>query len=133
MRWLAQHDWVLDLREDSDFGYTYAYILTRVSHEERRLVYQGILSHFALTSTGQFSYLVLSEAERSYLRMGEQEAAVDKESHLIGSSSQNPSDRERLLSYLVLDGADIEKLTQVNGRTYNDSWWNQFTSLSVLF
>ena len=60
LRFLAEHDWALDLPPRPWEGHTYAYVFTRISHGGRHLVYEGRVGNFGLLANGQFSYIVIT-------------------------------------------------------------------------
>jgi hypothetical protein len=108
LRFLAEHDWALDLPMRQEQGHTYAYVLTSISHEGRHLVYEGRVVNFGLLASGQFSYLVLAEAQRGYLRLDYYSATVDKKPHIIGSEPDRTRRRGRKkASYFFIQGSDV--------------------------
>ena len=91
-------------------GRTYAYVLTHVTHEGRNLIYEGRLEEFGLLANGQFSYLVLSDAKRGYLRMEYSAAYVDSAPHVIGSARALVglvAGTQRVGTYFVIAGSEI--------------------------
>jgi hypothetical protein len=113
LRALAQHGWVFDLPMRTKNGHTYAYVLSKLTKDERHVVYSGRLEQFGLQVSGQFAYLVLTNVCRSYLRLGDQNSSVDALEHLIGEHSRtsrlNPEEEIRV-SYFVINGADVSNV-----------------------
>ena len=109
LRWLAQHEWVLDLPVKTELGYTYAYVLTHIQHEGKRVLYRGVLDTFGIEATGRFSYVVIKEPRRSYLRLEEESPRVDVAPHLIGAAAVDSDERKgrKSASYFAIEGEDI--------------------------
>lgn len=80
-----------------------------MSHEDRQLVYLGRLEQFGLLANGQFSYIVLSGAHRSYMRLLASSSVVDPSPHAIGTkaTSSPGGTGRRTVSYFVIEGPDI--------------------------
>lgn len=102
---LLQHKWVYDIAppRGKKTGFApFAYVLTSISAESRFLCYSGPVLDFSLDRDGNFSYLVLLGASRSYLQL---EDEVSKTSRGVGighTSQPNQShDQDRL--YLTGD------------------------------
>jgi hypothetical protein len=114
IRGFSRHHWIYDLTVD---GLTYAFILTHVRQEERVLLYRGFLRAFGLQQDGRFSYIVLSDVTRSYLRLAARGSATEGMGlqKVIGSSDAGgkalaPASwphRKRLKSLFVIEGEDI--------------------------
>jgi hypothetical protein len=114
MRGLSRHPWVHDLSVD---GLTYAYVMTHIRHEERYLSYKGFLKAFGLQQDGRFSYVVLSDVTRMYLRLTVEasETSGRDGQRMIGNSSPGhvvlPHDpdrpRSRRHSLFVIEGEDV--------------------------
>jgi hypothetical protein len=107
LRFLARHPWALDLPLHSKYGHTYAYVMTRVGHEGRYLVYQGRLEEFGLLANGQFSYIVLTEVHRTYMRLRTSTSVVDPVPHPIGTKRDIAGAHQRKKSRFVIEGPDI--------------------------
>lgn len=114
IRGFSRHHWIYDLTVD---GLTYAYVLTQVRQEERVLLYRGFLRAFGLQQDGRFSYIVLSDVTRSYLRLSTSGSETEGMGlkKVIGSSASggnvvtpvDASPRKRLKSLFVIEGEDI--------------------------
>ena len=114
IRGFSRHHWIYDLTVD---GLTYAYVLTHVRQEERVLLYRGFLRAFGLLQDGRFSYIVLSDVTRSYLRLSTSGSETEGMglTKVIGSSAVggavvtpvDVSPRKRLKSLFVIEGQDI--------------------------
>lgn len=125
---LASHGWVYELiPRDEDLA-TFAYVLTNIREENRLILYRGVLEDFGLQKDGRFAYLVIGDAQRSYMRLEEDEAAVDQAIHRIGQSSESddliPGTPES--SRLMIEGEDIanavfERLSTVQTKSGTDA------------
>lgn len=119
LRFLAQHHWVYRLSPGD--GFTVAYVMTRVQHEERVLMYRGFLESFHLRKDGRFSYLVLTGARRFYMSLDKQFPATSgrPEWKTIGDStraieataqSDLPSDHLHDEMLFVIEGEDVSNV-----------------------
>lgn len=113
IRGLSRHAWVYDLSVD---GLTYAHILTTVRQGENVLLYKGYLRAFGMRSDGHFSYIVLSEVTRLYLRLTSDGIVTSGHTaqHVIGKSNSGTKINNRAIpgirrlpSYFVIEGEDI--------------------------
>lgn len=114
IRGFSRHRWVYDLSVD---GLTYAYVLTNVRQQELVLLYRGFLRAFGLQQDGRFSYIVLTDVTRSYLKLAPTGSGTVgiASPRVMGSSTPGggvaiPSDaapRKRLKSLFVIEGEDI--------------------------
>jgi hypothetical protein len=114
IRGLSRHPWVYDLSID---GLTYAYILTHLKHDERVLMYKGFLRAFGLQQDGKFSYVVLSDVTRMYMRLSPSgsETSGAEDQRIIGNSSPGQvilptapaQPRKRRHSLFVVEGEDV--------------------------
>jgi hypothetical protein len=88
---------------------TVAYAVTDIVHQERYLLYRGLLKAFGLSRDGRPQYLVLSNVLRSYMLLGASASATSADWHAIGSSdnSRTKLPGARLSSYLVLSGDHV--------------------------
>ena len=114
LRRLSRHPWVHDLHVH---GLTVAYVMTHLKHEERYLMYRGFLRAFGLQKDGRFSYIILSDVTRAYLRL-EEKASITSGLHehrTIGQSVPGnrvplpnaPGKRQaRQKSMFVIEGED---------------------------
>lgn len=114
LRGMSRHPWVYDLSID---GLTYAYALTHLKHDERVLMYKGFLRAFGLQQDGKFSYIVLSDVTRMYMRLspeGSETSGADGQ-RVIGNSSPGhvilptapTQPRKRRHSLFVIEGEDV--------------------------
>lgn len=113
-RGLSRHSWIYALNVE---GLTYAYVLTKVREEDRILLYKGFLQAFGLRQDGRFSYIVLINVTRLYLKLDEAGSVTSGEDiqRAIGQSSPSaisvPAEprkrRTRLHSLFVIEGEDI--------------------------
>lgn len=117
LRVLVQHRWVYDLKVEDGDVLTVAYVLSRVQHGQRHVLYRGFLKAFGLQKDGRFSYLILTGVVRYYLNLEDAKPvtshpedwivigeAIDGDRHLPPGSRPG---RRRDRSYFVIDGADI--------------------------
>ena len=112
LRRLAQHTWIYDLSVGDNF--TVAYVLTHVRQDDRILMYQGFLKSFALRRDGKFSYIVLTDARRGYMHLGEVPTTSQRDawksiggSGLSISASFERNYKRRDRSYFIIEGEDI--------------------------
>ncbi len=114
LRGLTQHTWVYDLSVGDNF--TVGYVMTNVRQDDRILMYQGFLKAFGLQKDGRFAYIVLTDAARGYMKLGEGAPTTSDPQHWhrIGETpaSTGPVIRSRLgaqreRSYFVIEGEDI--------------------------
>lgn len=85
-----------------------AYVLTKIGHERRFIMYRGFLRTFALSKDGKLLYVVLDNARRSYMILGGEEPRTSKEWPSIGGASAGNADLPpRLSSYLTINGEEI--------------------------
>lgn len=114
LRGLTQHGWVYDLTVADNL--TVAYVVTHIREGDRVLMYQGFLRGFALQRDGRFSYVVLTDVLRGYLRLGERPVTRSHdELRPIGASGlamrshagQKARYSRRERSYFVIEGEDI--------------------------
>lgn len=115
MKSLMQHTWIYDLSVDDNL--TVAYVMTHIRQDDRILMYQGFLRSFALQRDGRFSYIVLTDAARGYMRLGEDAPTTSgvNEWQTIGGTSEPragplatrmlQSRREKTV--FVIEGEDI--------------------------
>lgn len=110
---LTKHPWVYDLAPD---GLTYTHVLTRLQHEGNVLMYKGFLKAFGLRQDGCFSYIILRDATRLYMRLEDKTpiTSASAEQKRIGSTTPeevlDPGDgksRRRSHSILVIEGEDV--------------------------
>lgn len=113
-RGFSRHSWIYSLSVD---GLTYAYVLTNVSFEDRVLMYKGFLRAFGLQQDGRFSYIVLTDVTRMYMKLapaGSETSGMELQK-IIGASSPGqvilpaePSKpKKRLQSLFVIEGEDV--------------------------
>lgn len=114
IRGSSRHNWIYSLSVD---GLTYAYVLTNVSFEDRILMYRGFLRAFGLQQDGKFSYIVLTDVARMYMRLaetGSETSGIDIQK-VIGASTPGqvilPAEptkpKKRVQSFFVIEGEDI--------------------------
>lgn len=119
-RFLAQHRWVYDLKVEDQDVLTVAYVLTKVNHQGRHLVYRGFLKAFGLQRDGRFSYLLLTNVVRYYLVL-EETAPVTTSPRdwiVVGRGAEYDRElpgtgrpgRKRDLSYFAIEGEDISNV-----------------------
>lgn len=117
-RWFGQHAWTYDLVVGRDDRLTYAYVLTHIRDGKLILMYEGTLHSFGLQKDGRFSYIVLTQVHRSYMkleeagpttsriaerkRIGGSVAATTAVSLGGGKEAQGTS-----VKYFVIEGEDI--------------------------
>ncbi len=111
---LTRHPWIYDLSTE---GLTYAYVMTNIIREDRILMYRGFLRAFGLQQDGRFSYVVLRDVSRFYMRLGESvsETSGLATRQLIGGSQESPvsdpsggvREKHRVRSYFVVEGDDV--------------------------
>lgn len=114
IRGFSRHGWIYDLSVD---GLTYAYVLSTVAHDDKILMYKGFVRAFGLQQDGKFSYLVLSDVTRLYLRLSDEGSLTSEEAHqrVIGASSsgaviaptESTRPKRRVQTLFVIEGADI--------------------------
>lgn len=110
---LTKHPWLYDLDTE---GYTYAHVMSNVKEGERVLMYKGFLRWAGLRVDGRFSYLILRDVTRYYMRL-EKDAPVtsDPATHkVIGETASQDSDpklakhtRVNAASIFFIEGEDI--------------------------
>lgn len=110
---LLEHRWVyqLTIATGSRFAPSYAYILTKLNHEGRYVIYKGPLYQFGLRQDGQFAYLVLRQAERFYLHLGPEKPATIGPGAVIGATRTAGNVDElfqsREIDFLYVTGDEI--------------------------
>jgi hypothetical protein len=93
---------------DSDETMTFAYVLTDTSHDERFMIYRGVLRAFGISKDGKPNYLVLSNTLRSYMLLDAAKPATSEWRRIGGSSDGTPSlPGPKLSSYFVISGEHI--------------------------
>jgi hypothetical protein len=113
-RGFSKHPWIYALSVD---GLTYAYVLTNLSYEDRILMYKGFLRAFGLQQDGRFSYIVLTDVTRMYMKLsatGSETSGSDLQK-MIGASTpgkvvlptESTKPKKRLQSLFVIDGTDV--------------------------
>jgi hypothetical protein len=108
LRTLAQHGWVSGLVKRKR-AWTFTHVLSGVSAGDFVLIYRGRLEDFGLLANGRFSYIVLTEASRSYLNFKHGPRSASVEDHGLGAGGFGVDGDDRLLeSYLVIEGEDIQ-------------------------
>jgi hypothetical protein len=108
LRGLAQHGWVSGLVKRKH-AWTFTHVLSGVSVGDFVLMYRGRLEDFGLLANGRFSYIVLTEASRSYLSFKHRPISASVEDHGLGAGGFGVDGDDRLLeSYLVIEGEDIQ-------------------------
>ncbi|MFO0934154.1 MAG: hypothetical protein U1E39_15810 [Planctomycetota bacterium] len=114
MRYLGRflrHSWVQDCTPSAAKSeITYAHVLTKVRSDGRALAYRGILTHFGLTDDGKFSYVLLRNPRRFYIKLGEK-AEVTPDSQVIGSTRLQDERHDRDLLHVA--GDSIENVVLV--------------------
>ena len=113
-RRFSRHHWIYTLSVD---GLTYAHVLTNVGHDDRLLMYKGFLRAFGLQQDGRFSYIVLTDVTRLYMKLAETgpETSGTELQKVIGASSpgrvilpaQPTKPKKRVQSLFVIDGHDV--------------------------
>lgn len=114
IRGLSRHPWVHGLKVE---GLTYAYVLSHVKHEDRVLMYRGFLRAFGLQQDGRFSYIVLTDVTRFYMRLGDDASVTSSiDTHkVIGASTPGEvagrtvasPPRRSVESLFVIEGEDV--------------------------
>jgi hypothetical protein len=108
LRTLAQHGWVSGLVKRRH-AWTFAHVLSGVSAGDFVLMYRGRLEDFGLLANGRFSYIVLTEASRSYMNFKFGPRSASAQDRGLGSGGFGVDGDDRLLeSYLVIEGEDIQ-------------------------
>lgn len=113
-RRFSRHHWIYTLSVD---GLTYAYVLTNVGYDDRLLMYKGFLRAFGLQQDGRFSYIVLTDVTRMYMKLAEtgSETSGMELQKIIGASSpgkvilpaEPTKSKKRVQSLFVIDGQDV--------------------------
>lgn len=124
-RGFAKHKWVYSLvAVDRQGGPVHAFVLTDIRQDDRILMYRGFLKEFYVGPDGRIAYLVLTESLIFYMVLSKDRPATSPVSEWRpispatsiepweppGLTSLKPRS-ERLLSYLVIEGADIENVS----------------------
>jgi hypothetical protein len=86
---------------------TLAYVLTRTSFEGRVLLYRGFLKAFGIRSDGTFTYLVLVQPHRMYMRLSEGAAATTSHDAVHQISANHLSARDGNAPSFFIDGSQI--------------------------
>lgn len=86
---------------------TLAYALTRTQHDGRILMYRGYLKAFGIRSDGTFTYLVLVQSLRLYLRLEEGQPTTTPRDNWHMISSRQPAGLGPPSPYLFIDGQDL--------------------------
>jgi hypothetical protein len=109
IRGFTKHPWVGKLRDD---GFTYAWVLTKIkTKEDKHLMYGGFLSALGLQQNGKFSYLVIRDAVRLYLELGEDVVKTSRDELRlpigVGTPERLADGKRRVESYFVIEGEDV--------------------------
>ncbi len=107
-RFLIKHDWAYDLMKEVLDGISIAYVLTKIRHEHKILLYKGGVKDFYVGPDGQISYLVLSKSQKNYLCL-----------HEDGPSETDPEkwrSIEAPNNLLVIEGEDIANVIFTKGK-----------------
>ncbi|HEY0018915.1 MAG TPA: hypothetical protein VGC13_21625 [Longimicrobium sp.] len=108
LRGLAQHGWVAGLAKGKQ-AWTFVHVVSGVSVGDFVLLYRGRLEDFGLLANGRFSYIVLTEASRSYMHFRHAPRSASVRDHELGVGGFGMDGDDRLLdSYLVIEGEDIQ-------------------------
>lgn len=117
-RGLIRHAWVYSLAavDGKKTHYSWAYVLTKTTHEGRSLCYRGALTHFGLDDDGKFTYVVLSAPARFYLKLESEgihttpavEIGQSRHSQLEGvAPDRQPASKDR---WIHIGGEAIENV-----------------------
>jgi hypothetical protein len=100
-----------------DVPATRAYVVTKVQHEGRVVMYEGLLRQFYFTSDGRIAYLVLGDCHRCYLDLvGDKSPLTSiKDKQRIGSSRNE--DGDAAAGVLMIDGSDVANVYFEKGGT----------------
>jgi hypothetical protein len=93
---------VYDLLPSNVVGVTYAYLMTKVEHNGKRLLYGGPLDRFGLLQDGRFSYFVLRRAERTCIEVANPRERTPEKRAII----DGPID-EREVDFLHISGEEV--------------------------
>lgn len=104
LRFLARHGWIYQFHHGRKAGLTKAYVMTHVRKGDEVLMYSGFLRDFGLSDSGQFSYLVLRDARRYYMVLGD-EANETTSGKQIAERGGSQGDR-----ILFIEGEDVANL-----------------------
>ncbi len=121
-----KHKWTYDLTvENRDGNPLLVFVLTRIRHEHRVLIYRGFLREFFVASNGQISYLVLKGVSSYYLLLNDHSAVTSEREdwHRIGGGHRTSGSepflpfpdtevelRDDKEGYMVIHGQDIENV-----------------------
>ncbi|MEP7347673.1 MAG: hypothetical protein ABI877_20555 [Gemmatimonadaceae bacterium] len=112
----TKHAWVYDLAAD---GLTYAHVMTNVRQGNLVLMYKGFLRAAGLRLDGKFSYLVLRDVTRYYMRLDDAGPVTSEPAHQrpIGQSTGTATDQilvdhQRVPSsaLFVIEGEDLQNV-----------------------
>lgn len=110
---LTRHPWIYDIGAD---GLTYAYVMTHVRQDERILMYRGFLKAAGLRADGRFSYLILRDAARYYMKLDPDSPLTSEteKQRRIGATRVEGDDPSRpnhdpvaSTQFLFIEGEDI--------------------------
>jgi len=106
----TQHQWVYRIRRQAN-QITFAYVLTDIQQDNRRLLYRGLLSDFALKDDGNFSYVVLEQPVRYYLVLTELKPVTSTDLPAIGATNPLAGvSGPKSNSFLLIEGGNIKNL-----------------------
>lgn len=107
-RFLATHQWAYDIirgARGSDKAVT-AFVMTSTVENNRVLMYKGRLQEFYLNSEGQFSYVVLRNCSRYYMKFEGDSPTTGEQLPLFSPEAQP----KRTWNYLIISGDKIANI-----------------------
>jgi len=106
LRPLATHQWAYDLLKEKRRGVVTTYVFTNVLESRRAMMYAGHLEEFYLDANGSFSYVVLKNCTRYYMKLEDDSPRTSKRESLFRVSNIGA----RRWEHLVIDGKYIANI-----------------------
>jgi NADH:ubiquinone oxidoreductase subunit 5 (subunit L)/multisubunit Na+/H+ antiporter MnhA subunit len=101
--WFARHKWITTVNKSMKEGIVTAYVMTTTVHNNRALMYKGVLSEFYLTLDGSLTYVVLKNCSRFFMKMDGDGPTTTAQLKLFGTAQESRESWD----YLFIDAKNI--------------------------
>lgn len=104
--WFARHKWITVVNRSMKQGFVTAFVMTTTVHNNRALMYKGVLSEFYMTLDGSLTYIVLKNCSRFFMKMDGDGPITTAQLKLFGTAQESRDSWD----YLFIDAKNIANI-----------------------
>jgi hypothetical protein len=102
----ARHKWITVVNQSMKEGIVTAFVMTTTVHNNRALMYKGVLSEFYMTLDGSLTYVVLKSCSRFFMKMDGDGPTTTAQVKLFGTAQESRDSWD----YLFIDAKNISNI-----------------------